>query len=90
MFDKRPINPVRNFRPETISSGYDQLLALIEKHVICNSRNTNYIALEGTNGVPFQSLIKKIQHYFEKHNFVVKVINVKNFMKSGNDLRNHF
>jgi mannose-6-phosphate isomerase class I len=90
MFDKTPINPVRHFRSKTISSGYDQLLTLIERHIARDQCEVNYIALDGTNGVPFRSLIDKIKTFFEKREYGVDVIYVQDFMKNGDVLRSHF
>jgi mannose-6-phosphate isomerase class I len=90
MFNKRPLNPVRNVDlQESLHSGFDALLQKIENRLTSDQR-TFILALDGTHGADFQKIFTLIRNKYEKDGCIVDLINTGEFLKSGEELRSFF
>ncbi|MDR9853336.1 class I mannose-6-phosphate isomerase [Paenibacillus sp. VCA1] len=91
MFEKRPLNPVRQAVLEDgILQGYE---AVLERAVFQAHGKSGYVAtlaIDGTHGADFQALLRRLIPYAEKQGFRFAAADTYGYLKSGTELRNHF
>lgn len=90
MFNKRPLNTVRNKQLGNLISGYQALSETINCHVKAQNKKVNYIALDGTHGVSFDKVMHQIVPYLEKNGYTLHIFSCYHFIKDGAVLRELF
>jgi mannose-6-phosphate isomerase class I len=85
MFNKRPLNPVRN-KKINIHEGLGQ----ITKDIFEKMNNLYVVTVDGTHGVNFKHVISVLKHAFEKRSITVTSISTNDFLKTGEEIRELF
>jgi mannose-6-phosphate isomerase class I len=90
MFNKRPLNTVRNRDIGQLADHYASLAETIQKVAEEGGQEVFFLALDGTHGVPFQKAIQEMLPLFQKSGFTVDVFSTYSFVKTGEELRIQF
>lgn len=95
MFNKWPVNPVpasveMSEGITEIQSGYEAIVEPIAKAIESSSNETIVVALDGTHGAAFQTVVQKAVELLENQGVSVDVVSSASFLKSGEELRIHF
>jgi len=91
MFEKRPLNPIRQAVLENgIEEGYGTLLQRVISQAKSKSCNVFTLVIDGTHGADFNALLKDLIPYAEDHGFRFAAVDTYSYLKSGTELRDHF
>lgn len=91
MFNKYPINPVRQpFSKQPISKGYEALTELLKASLDEKTDTPPRIIVDGTHGADFQSFIRHTASAIEKQGWSLNVQSTAGYLKSGETLREEF
>lgn len=91
MFNKYPINPVRQpFSKQPISKGYEALTELLKASLDEKTDTPPLIIVDGTHGADFQSFIRHAASAIEKQGWSLNVQSTAGYLKSGETLREEF
>lgn len=91
MFNKYPINPVRQpFSEQPISKGYEALTEQILASLDEKADAPALIIVDGTHGADFQSFIRQAASAIEKQGWSLNVQSTAGYLKSGETLREQF
>lgn len=91
MFNKYPINPVRQpFLEQPISKGYEALTELLKASLDEKTGTPTLIIVDGTHGADFQSFIRHAASAIEKQGWSLNVQSTAGYLKSGETLREEF
>src|SRR4029453_3839803 len=91
MFNKYPINPVRQpFSEQPISKGYEALTKQILARLDMKSDSPAVIIGDGRHGADFQSFIQHAASAFENQGWSLSIQSTAGCLKSGETLREQF
>jgi len=91
MFEKRPLNPIRQAVLEKgIEEGYAALLQRVILQAKSKTCNIYTLVIDGTHGADFQALLKHLIPYAAEHGFRFAAVDTYSYLKSGTELRDQF
>lgn len=91
MFNKYPLNPVRQQLPQQpIVTGYDSILERLHTKLNELNKASVVLVIDGTHGANFQRLLQKIIASCEKCFDNIQVHSTAGYLKSGEQLREQF
>lgn len=95
MFNKFPVNPVRNGREyRSVAAGYDAVLAKCAECLDAKRRApgsaVQVVAVDGTNGADFSLFADKWSAFFERSQVRTLTIRTDAFVRTEEELRRHF
>ncbi|NGP45951.1 mannose-6-phosphate isomerase [Bacillaceae bacterium SIJ1] len=91
MFEKRPLNPVRQaLLQKDMVEGYDSLLEHVLAEVEDKQKDVVTFVIDGTHGADFQALLQKALPFVQERGLRFEVLDTYGYLKSGSELRQHF
>lgn len=100
MFEKRPVNPVRYhpIQPDSaipyakagLQQGYEAIFAPLISLTEQDHPSLIRIALDGTHGAHFHSVLLSMVEILEKQGYSTLVMETNSFIKTSKELRQHF
>lgn len=91
MFEKRPLNPIRQAVLENgMEKGYAALLQRVISQEKSKTCSIFTLVIDGTHGADFQALLKYLIPYAADRGFRFSAVDTYSYLKSGTELRDHF
>ncbi|GLX66686.1 class I mannose-6-phosphate isomerase [Paenibacillus glycanilyticus] len=89
MFNKRPVNAVRNRElPSCLESGYEAILSLIDRKLEANTNKTFVVGIDGTHGAAFDRLLGALQQRYSKQD--AAYLQAASYQLGGEEIREYF
>jgi Phosphomannose isomerase len=89
MFNKRPVNPVRNRElPASLETGYEAIISLLDGKRQADEKQPFLVGIDGTHGADFERLLKTLKQHYSEEN--VAYLSSGPYRLSGEQIRSDF